>query len=383
MRALIYVQHLLGIGHLARVSHIAWALSEAKIDVAVVSGGTPVAGFPKTQVKLIQLPPIRSRDMAFSELVDAEDRPLGDEFKALRRERLLSTFETFRPDVLIIEAFPFARRQMRFELIPLLEKAKASRNPPIIASSVRDILQENRKPGRAEETLQVIADFFDIVLVHGDPRFARLEETFPLARRIADRIAYTGLVAGEAQTSPDNFDVVVSAGGGVAGRKLIQSTAAVAPRLIDRWPRWCVITGPNFPKSELAALAAELPNGVRLETFRPDFPGLLARARLSVSQAGYNTVCDLLRARCRAVLVPFAEGSETEQTDRAGRLEKLGFAKVVQEHHLNPERLAEAMLGAPEPPSYRLDLDGARATARLLRDHFAARREARSRPPRS
>jgi predicted glycosyltransferase len=381
MKALVYVQHLLGIGHLARISHIAWALSEAKIDVAVVSGGMPVAGFPNAQVRLIQLPPIRSRDTAFSELVDADERPLNDEFRELRRERLLGAFEAFRPDVLIIEAFPFARRQMRFELMPLLERAKAKRDPPIIASSVRDILQENRKPGRAEETLRIIRDFFDLVLVHGDPRFARLEETFPLARQIADRIAYTGLVAGEAQTSPDSFDVVVSAGGGVAGRKLVQATAAVAPRLIDRWPRWCVITGPNFPKPEQAALAAGLPKGVRLETFRPDFPGLLAKARLSVSQAGYNTVCDLLRARCRAVLVPFAEGGETEQTDRAGRLEKLGFARALREDLLTPESLTEAMLEAPEPPSYPLDLNGARETARLLTDRFATRREARSHLP--
>jgi predicted glycosyltransferase len=323
------------------------------------------------------LPPIRSRDTAFSELVDADDRPLSDEYRALRRERLLSAFEELRPDVLIIEAFPFARRQMRFELIPLLERAKTRRDPPIIASSVRDILQENRKPGRAEETLGVITEFFDLVLVHGDPRFARLEETFPLARRIAGRIAYTGLVAGEAQTSLDRFDVVVSAGGGVAGRKLIQATAALAPRLIDRWQRWCVITGPNFPKPEQAALAAGLPDGIRFETFRPDFPGLLAKARLSVSQAGYNTVCDLLRARCRAVLVPFAEGGETEQTDRARRLEKLGFARVVGEDRLTPESLAEAMLDAPDPPSHPLDLDGASETARLLIERFAAGRGSR------
>lgn len=380
MKALLYVQHLLGIGHLARVSRIAWALNEARIEVAVVSGGMPVAGFPKAPVKLIQLPPIRSRDTAFSELVDAEDRPLSDEFRSFRRDRLLDVFEVFKPDVLVIEAFPFARRQMRFELMPLVGKAKARRGPPLIASSVRDILQENRKPGRAEETLGVISDFFDLVLVHGDPRFARLEETFPLARKIADRIAYTGLVAGEPETSPDEFDVVVSAGGGVAGHKLVQAAAVAAPRLIDRWPRWCVITGPNYPKPEQAALARGLPRGVRFETFRPDFPGLLAKARLSVSQAGYNTVCDLLRARCRAVLVPFAQDGETEQTDRAGRLEKLGFAKVVQEGHLNPESLANAMLEAPEPPTYPLDLDGARATARLLCDHFAARRDERPGP---
>ena len=373
MKALIYVQHLLGIGHLARVSRIAKAMSEAGIDVTVVSGGAPVAGFPAAQVRLVQLPPIRSRDMAFSELTDAEGNAVNDAFKALRRDRLLAVFDEIRPDVLITEAFPFGRRQMRFELLPLLERAKASRPQPLIVSSVRDILQENHKPGRAEETLGLIETFFDLVLVHGDPRFARLEDTFPLAVRIAPRIAYTGLVAGEAATSPDRFDVVVSAGGGVAGRKLIEAAVAAAPRLLSRWPRWCIITGPNFPKPEQAALAAKLPRGVKLEAFRSDFPGLLAGAELSVSQAGYNTVCDILRARCRAVLIPFAEGGETEQSERATRLRTLGFATVVPEDRISPESLTEAMMAAGEPPSLGIDLDGARATARLLTQRFDVR----------
>jgi predicted glycosyltransferase len=256
---------------------------------------------------------------------------------------------------------------MRFELIPLLEAAKARHPRPLLASSVRDILQDNRRPGRAEETIGFIEDYFDLVLGQGDPRFARLEDTFPPAARIASRIAYTGLVAGAAASVRDRFDVVVSAGGGVAGRKLIHAAAAAAPGLIERWPRWCILTGPNFPQAEQAALAGRLPPGVSLETFRPDFPGLLGLAQLSVSQAGYNTVCDLLRARCRSVLIPFAEGGETEQNERAGRLERLGLATVVREDSITPESLAQAMLRAPEPAPHSIDLDGARETSRLVR----------------
>jgi predicted glycosyltransferase len=370
VRVLIYVQHLLGIGHLARISRIAAALSEAQSDVTLVSGGVPVSSFSKPEIKLIQLPPIRSRDTSFSELVDAEGNAMGEAFKALRRDRLLAAMETVQPDVLVIEAYPFGRRQMRFELIPLLEAAKAKPKSPIVASSVRDILQESRKAGRAEETIGLIERFFDLVLVHGDPRFARFEDTFPQAARIAERIVYTGLVAGEASTSPDRFDVVVSAGGGIVGRKLIQAAAEAAPHLMARWPRWCIITGPNFPQPEQSAVAAGLPPGVSLETFRPDFPGLLANAELSVSQAGYNTVCDILRARCRAVLIPFAEGGETEQSDRAERLEKLGIAVVAREERLTAESLARAMLAAPKPAGHAINLNGARETARLLLDRF-------------
>jgi predicted glycosyltransferase len=235
---------------------------------------------------------------------------------------------------------------------------------------VRDILQESRKPGRAEETVRVVREFFDMVFVHGDSAFARLEDTFPAASAIADRLIYTGLVAGENMAPAEaagRFDVVVSAGGGVVGRKLIAATAEAARTLSGEWPHWCIITGPQFPIADRKSLATGLPPGVRLETFRPDFASLLGAARLSVSQAGYNTVCDILRARCRAVLIPFAEGGETEQMARARRLEELGFAAVIAEEHLTPQALATAMRNAPEPPFRPIDLGGAEETARVLR----------------
>lgn len=373
MRAMLYVQHLLGIGHLARVSRIAVALARAGMEVVLVSGGMSVLGFPGAGVRLVQLPPIRSRDMSFSALVDAEGGTLSDEFKAVRRDRLIGEFDAFQPDILIVEAFPFGRRQMRFELLPLLRHAKSAVPPPLIASSVRDILQENRKPGRGEETLGLVRDFFDLVLVHGDPNFVRIDDTFPLAAQVADRLTYTGLVAGEASSSPERYDVVVSAGGGIVGRRLIAAAAGAASSLIRHWPRWCIITGPQFPTAERTALAASLPSGVVLETFRPDFPGLLANARLSISQAGYNTVCDILRARCRAILIPFAEGGETEQSARAHRLETLGIATVVREDQLTPESLSEAMKRLPAPASHKINLEGAAETARIVLDRLATR----------
>ena len=49
-RVFFYVQHLLGIGHLARASRVADALVADGFDVTIVTGGTPVAGFPVSRV---------------------------------------------------------------------------------------------------------------------------------------------------------------------------------------------------------------------------------------------------------------------------------------------------------------------------------------------
>ena len=55
-RVLFYVQHLLGIGHVARASRVAGALAEDGFAVTVVTGGTPVPGFPGAGVESVTLP---------------------------------------------------------------------------------------------------------------------------------------------------------------------------------------------------------------------------------------------------------------------------------------------------------------------------------------
>ena len=49
----------------------------------------------------------------FSHLLDENGRRFGEADKEARRDRLLALFDTTQPDVVLIEAFPFGRRQMR------------------------------------------------------------------------------------------------------------------------------------------------------------------------------------------------------------------------------------------------------------------------------
>ena len=82
-----------------------------------------------------------------------------------------------------------------------------------------------------------------------------------------------------------------------------------------------------MPEPAFADLQRAAPENATVERARPDFRRLLARAAVSVSQAGYNTVVDLLRTGVRAVLVPFEAGRETEQRLRAECLQSLGLAR--------------------------------------------------------
>ncbi|MEI4471237.1 glycosyltransferase family protein [Frigidibacter sp. MR17.24] len=374
-RIMFYVQHLLGMGHVARASRICAALADAGAEVTVVTGGLPLPNFPPAGLDHVALPPVTSANEGFVGLVDAEGRPVTEAFKAERARRLVETFHRLRPDAVVTEAFPFGRRQLRFELIPLIEAIAAARPRPLLVSSVRDILQTQLKPGRVEEMAALARDHFDAVLVHGDPAFVRFEDTFPLHDQIAGKLRYTGLVAPPpVEPAADGRDVVVSAGGGAVGAALSMAAIEAAAELPDL-RRWAVITGPNLPAPQAEALRAaaarRAPGQVEIIGFRPDFASLLAASRLSVSQAGYNTACDLLQARVRAVLVPYAAGGETEQAFRAERMAAAGRAAVVTEDALSGPVLAAAIraaLAMPDPAASPLDLRGAQTTAQLLCD---------------
>jgi len=376
-RVMLYVQHLLGIGHLMRARRIAQALDIVGFQVTLVTGGLPVAGFESPTIDQIALASMAVRDGSFGELIDVDGNTIDDAFKAQRSHHLLTIFKQVRPDLVMIEAFPFGRRQLRFELMPLIDAIKASVPKPLLVTSLRDVLQRNRKPGRDEETANLVMQYFDKVLVHGDPSFATLDETFSLASQIADKIVYTGLVCGPTPAATTQaFDIVVSAGGGAVGLSLVKASLQAALQLPEI-KSWCVITGPNLPQNEYDALAGIVPANVKLVRFRTDFVSLLANASLSISQAGYNTVSDILQAQCRALLIPFSLQGETEQADRALRLNKLGLASVLSDVDLSDEptsgdklaaAIRSALLAQPAPTASTINVDGAAGTANVLRD---------------
>lgn len=366
-RVFFHVQHLLGIGHLRRAAAIAHAIAAAGIEVTIASGGEPLAEVPLPG-RVVQLPPAVAADETFSLLLDGEGNPIDDAWRRRRCQVLLQAFDAARADVLLIELFPFGRRAFRFELIPLIEAAAARVPRPAIAVSLRDILVPKNDAARDAETVQLLRRFFDRVLVHGDPRFAPLSLSFAQAEAIADLVHYTGYVVDPAPAGGGQAgvgEVLVSAGGGVVGGPLLRAALTARPLSAAAERPWRLLTGPNLPPGEAAALAAAAPAGVVVERFRPDFRRLVANCHLSISQAGYNTVMDVLAAGARAVLVPFAAAGEVEQTLRARRLAERGLVELVEADALSPKALAAAIdrAAARRPGPSGIDLGGAAGTA--------------------
>ncbi len=380
-RVLLYVQHLLGTGHLRRAALLADAMTRAGMEVTLVSGGMPVPGLVTNVARFVQLPPVAAADLGFKSLVDAQGAPVQELMKQARRDALLALCQQIQPQAIVIELFPFGRRQMRFELLPLLEAAHQGASRPVIVSSVRDVLGGSRDPERQLRMLAYFDQYFDHVLVHGDPTLLPFDRTFVHADKLGQRLHYTGYVvpspaaqrAGPDASQRGAGEVIVSAGGGAVGRELLETAIKARGLSALAGSRWRVLVGPAMGATacdELAALARQAgADGIIVEPNRTDFATLLRGCRLSISQAGYNTVMETLQAGARAVMVPFAAGGETEQALRAGILAEKEWIDIVEEPDLTPLNLARAIDRAARRGLLRpdaVDLDGAATSARLL-----------------
>lgn len=381
-RVLIYAQHLSGVGHYVRTYEIARSLTD-RFEVHWIEGGRPVPHRPCPQLAVIELPRIRRGSDGRLEALDA-DQPMPL-IHAQRRRILIDAIARLRPDVFLVEYFPFSKWELAPELLPAIRAVR--RQGGMVLCSIRDIVRQTRfevveAPVHAARILDWLGRHFDGLLVHADPDLIRLEESFPAVQEITLPIFYTGIVSEKPTpctaatataiqaVSQGNPYALLSTGGSSGGGALIGAA-------IEAWRDPTLAAGRMLVVcSDLNRAAAaplltagpdqrDLRRRVRLLPFRADFLHWLAAADLSISQCGYNTAANLLETGIRAVVSPHPLMSDQQQRAAclAGR-QLIGLSDGGDP----PERLRQAIaqaVGRPRP-QHNLRLDGARDTAAIL-----------------
>ncbi len=372
-RVLFYVQHLLGVGHVYRVTRIAHGMAKAGFEVHLVWGGTKIPDFDFSGIKVHYLKPVRTSDASFSQLLHADGANFTEDDKGQRRDHLLQLYDEIDPQVLITEAFPFGRRQMRFELLPLFEKAKSSKKSPLIAASIRDIMQEDRKEKRVKESNDLVDKYFDLILVHGDENLIRIEDTLQGVESFSEKIRYTGLVIPQETTvavsNEFHCDVLVTVGGGAFGQQLTR-TALEAMKFSKVYPtNWIVSAGTEVSEDDFQLLKAQCPEGMKIVRYIPNLANAMNHVNVSVSHAGYNTVGDILKSGCASVLYPYTGGRETEQLRRSQIMDRHNIAVMLDPENLSPVNLAKAIDKASNlnKQQLSLQLNGANMTAAIIK----------------
>ncbi len=383
LRILLHSQHLTGVGHFVRMREIARSLV-SRHDVYMVDGGRPVPGADAGGATPVEVPRIIREAGRLVPLAGES----GIAATLTERRRILCEAITrLRPDVLIVEHYPFSKWELQDEIEAAIAATRVANAHAVVLCSVRDIVRQTRHESctGADYVLRVLGSLhagFDALLVHGDPALTRLEEHFPGVGEIRIPVEYTGIVSQPLR--PEQRDartieqltngapfVLASAGGGPdAQGLLVQCVLAwqllVAQGALPGW-RLVICSGLASPSGELRELAsAEGAGSIVVQPFSADYLAWLEMAQLSVSCAGYNTCANLLQLRCRALLVPDPQMSD--QPERARILAARGIASVLDPRELDGRTLADAIHRAlaSSPTPHDIAMNGAARTRDII-----------------
>jgi predicted glycosyltransferase len=380
MNIIFYCQYVWGMGHLVRSLEFARALADH--DVTLIAGGQQVEIDLPDHVRLVRLPVLYMNEQ-FTRLIPGDSNQSVDEVQHRRRQIIYSLFDEKKPDLFIVELYPFGRSIFGTELEPLLQHIREDKFGNVkVVCSLRDILVEKKDPSAYENrVLQKLNRYFDVLLIHSDPGLQRLDETFSRAADIKIAQKYTGFITQRAdpaaglrlrqdlKVAAGEKLLVASAGGGRSGFKLLNAILDAFELLREQIPaRLEVFCGPFMDQKEYEQLAARSAPGRRIRRYTKRFVDYLSAADLSVSLAGYNTCMNLLVTGVPALVFPYAR--QQEQPMRAEKIKKFLPMAVLDEADMQPERLCRHMVKMlhrkRDTGQVPINLDGATTAARYL-----------------
>ena len=360
-RILIYSHDTFGLGNIRRMLEVARHLvqSSPEVSVLVITGSPMLHAFRiPPRIDYVKLP-------CLSRKVDGRygarflDLSL-DATVRLRANLIRSAITDFAPDLILVDKKPFG---VEDELSGALVALQSNARKPKLVLLLRDILdspEATTRVWRKNGCFEAIEAYYDAVLVVGSPEIFDLRREYQFPPFAAAKVTFCGYIArqtgrrsraearrdlgiceGEGEGEPL---LLVTPGGGEDGHALIEACLAGLQALpAPRRPRTHIVCGPEMADPQRAAIhhaAAGLPR-VSVQDFSDDMMSLLGAADVVVAMGGYNTVCELLTLRKRAVVVPRTRPSQ-EQCIRAERMAAIGLLRM-----LHPDRLTPAaLLGA-------------------------------------
>jgi len=358
MRLMVYSHDTFGLGNIRRMlaicSHMHASIPD--LSILIVSGSPMLQSFRVVQgIDYIKLPCLKRTEcgelgVRFLDLEVAE-------IVRLRRELILSTVMSYRPDVVLVDKKPDG---LAGELEPSLRHIKCSLPQTRIHLVLRDILDSSRVTVDAwtrRGYYNILRWFYDRVLVLGDQSIFDVCEEYQFPQDLREKVHHCGYVQRqlparsrseirqELGVEQEERLVFVTAGGGEDGYELFSASLAATRSLAQRLPlKTLLVTGPELGTEQTQAIcrAAQTQDGLQVIKFTDDLISYMNAADIVISMAGYNTICELLTLGKRAIVVPRVRPIE-EQKIRAERLAGFRAFRTILPDELTPRTLESAI----------------------------------------
>jgi predicted glycosyltransferase len=310
----IIFQHSNGVGHLTRCTTLASALG-AVSHVTLFSGGLPVAEYvPPPDIDFVQLPATRWDMTANASPVPVDPRYTMAETDRMRSKLLVESYARIKPQVVIIDYFPFSPQRLGNTLDGLLGAINKERNRPIVVCSLRayplaklwdDAIDAAWINGQLRKN-------FSCVLHHADARFFPIESLGPYMQSALLDVAVrqTGFIRRPITTGtnrPSNGLLLTVGAGSALGATLLKrwiDAARAGPRAF--FPI-TVVCGPMMDRNDREAIHAEQDANIAVYDWIADLDEVMAASRAVICMGGYNTLVEALSLRKPVLAFPNSE----------------------------------------------------------------------------
>jgi predicted glycosyltransferase len=274
----------------------------------------------------------------------------------LRSNLILNAVMHFEPNLILVDKKPYGVSQ---ELKQAVDFAKCQPSPPKLVLLLRDILDSPDKTcsvWRKNGYYDAIDSVYDSVLIVGSPDIFDARREYHFTPTVCSKTQFCGYIKRESGLRKaeslrsafgigDNPLVLVTVGGGEDGFQVLDHYLHGLGFLKGQLNFHSILLcGPEMPADKRMLItnkASKFPC-VHVEEFTNDIMSLMNAADVIVSMGGYNTICEILTLRKRAIIVPRVKPVQ-EQWIRAQRMASLGLLRAIHPDQLSPGSLIDAV----------------------------------------
>lgn len=379
-RILIYSHDTFGLGNIRRMLAITEHLvtSHPEYEVLLLSGSPlPHAFRIPAGIDYIKLP-VLSRS-GETRKFSAKYLDLDyEETVQLRADIIVNTAIDFKPDLILVDKKPYGVGDELRAAIELLFRWCGAPKMVLLLRDILDTPEVTIEDWEKKGYHETIARHYDLVLVVGSPQIFDLRQEYQFPVNTAQRTRFCGYVEREPgrQTSEmihkqldidDGRLVLVTVGGGEDGCETLCSyLTGLREHPLNKEVWSLVVMGPEMSETDRARVLnlASHCHKVLIKNFTDDMMSYINAADVVISMGGYNSVCEILTLKKRAIIIPRVT-PVLEQWIRAERMAKLGLFRVIHPEQLTPRGLIDMVrteLSASGPPVdddiYRAHLGG-------------------------
>ena len=355
MKILMYSHDTYGLGHIRRTMALAQSLL-AKGHQVLILTGSPIVGrfdIPKG-IDFVRIPGMVKQSneiyVPHSITIDAQLT------LAIRQNIILATAQTFRPDLFLVDKAPLGLKlEVTATLIWLRENSPKTK----VVLGLRDIMdgpEHTIQDWRDRKMYEVFEQLYSEIWVYGSRQIFDAVHEYAIPGHIESKIHFTGYIPRQIPRlknrpgirrelglcNGEKF-VLVTAGGGGDGFKVIDTYLSMLETRPDCGFRSMIVTGPMLDVQlydQLASRARRLK--IRIVKFHRKIEKVMLASDCVVSMGGYNTMCELICAARPMLIIPRSVPRE-EQLMRAQIFAARGLLEYIPRETVTVEEMHDKL----------------------------------------